>query len=400
MSEGDNKQNTAITASFMAFVSDAADQQMLRSFAVAQEVSEDAIHEGDVKTAIEYLKSHTSPEILFVEIASAEEAPSLLDGLADVCAPDTKVVVIGDINEYSFYRWLTDIGIASYILKPLTQSNLENAYRQSLTVPVAASENSRPPGKVITVIGARGGVGTSTMALGIAGVISSHTKKKVAAVDIDPYFGSIALSLDIDPSRGMREALENPDRLDALFMDRVVTKPTENLAILSSEEALHEDISVNDKALPVLMRELRSQFDYIVLDVPRRVDAFHKDCLQQADHVMLVTELSLLCLRDTLRVSDLMRERLNIKAPHIIVNRVGLASKIEMKVEDFEKGINTKLAAKIPFAPDVYMPISTELAVIKKHTHAAVKPLTAFAETLFPELKAVDGKKKKSLFKK
>ena len=177
--------------------------------------------------------------------------------------------------------------------------------------------------------------------------------------------------------------------------------PLKNLSVLSSEEALHEQIHVHERSLPVLLKELRSKFDMVIFDLPRQLDAFTRGCLQQSEKVVVVTELSLISLRDCLRLTDLMREHLHIKPPHVIANRSGLAPKIEMQVADFEKGINAKLDGKVPFAPDVFMPISSDVPAVKKKTHAAVKPLNALAELLLPELKAADGKgKKASLLKK
>lgn len=386
---------------FMAFVRDEQDIATLKIFAGDHGWAQADINAGDIASATEYLKTHSSPLLLMVEVPSAAEAPDLLDKLADVCGPDTKVVVVGAVNEYSFYCWLTDIGISSYLLKPLAAAALEGAYAKSLAKPQTEAKPDKAPGKVYSVVGTRGGVGATTIALNLAGVFADMAPKlQVALVDVDPHGGSIALSLDLDPSRGMREALENPSRIDALFIDRVVSKPMKNLSVLSSEEALHDQIVVHDEALATLMRELKAKFDIILLDLPRELNAFQRGCLQQSDAVVLVSELSLVSLRDGLRIMDLMRESLKIKPPVIVANRAGLASKIEMQVNDFEKGVNGKVAVKVPFAPDVFMPISTEIPAVKKKNHAAIKPLVALAEQLAPQLKPQPGEKKSAFFKK
>ncbi len=386
----------------MAFVSDAADLATLKDFANQHGWSQADINQGDIRTATDFLKNQSSPMLLMVEVPSANEAPGLLDKLADVCGPDTKVIVVGTVNEYSFYCWLTDIGISSYLLRPLTGQALEGAYAKSQAKPMGEHKQERAPGKLISVLGTRGGVGATTIALNLAGILADHApNKQIALVDVDPHGGSIALSLDLDPSRGMREALEKPERIDALFIERVVSKPLKNLSVLSSEEALAEHIVVHEAALEVLMKELRAKFDYIVLDLPRHLDAFHRACLQHSEQVVLVSELSLVSLRDGLRITDLMRENLKLKAPLIVANRSGLAGKIEMQVGDYEKGVNAKVAVKVPFAPDVFMPISNDIPSVKKKTHAAIKPLVVLAETIAPELKPKGaGAKKTNFFKK
>jgi len=382
--------------SFLAFATDGKDIETLKAFAAAHQWSDAGIHQGDIKTAAQFLKTNASPVILVVEIPSAAEAPALLEALADVCDPGTRVIAIGTVNEYSFYCWLMDIGIFSYLLEPLTQPMLETAYLKSVEPSSAQARTGKQPGKVIAVMGTRGGVGTTMVALNLAGIIANLSKKQVALADIDPQEGSIALALDIEPSRGLRDVLEKPDRIDSLFIERVMHKPVKNLSVLSAEESLHERINVHDSAAETLLRELRDKFDVVVIDIPRHLNAFSRACLKQAEHVVLVTELTLLSLRDALRLGDLMRESLKMKPPVVVANRLGFALKQEMQAADFEKGINAKLSHRISFTPEVFMQISSDIPAIRHKAHAAVEPLYALAGKLVPEAKqktAAVGKK-------
>jgi pilus assembly protein CpaE len=381
---------------FLAFVSDGQDMAELKTFAAAHLWSDNCVHQGDIRTASQYLKSNPSPILLLVELPSAKDAPAMLDELADVCDPDTKVITIGNINEYSFYCWLMDLGIFSYLLRPLTQAMLESAHAKSVEPVSSGGKHEKPPGKIITVSGTRGGVGASTIAINLAGAIADLSKKNVALVDVDPQEGSIALTLDIEPSRGFRDVLEKPDRIDSLFMERVMNKVNKNLSVLSAEEALHDNIRVHDQAAEALLKELRNQYDVVVLDVPRFLSTFNRACLKQAEHVVMVTDLSLLALRDMLRVGDVMRETLKIKPSVIVANRIGMVPKHEMPVADFEKGANSKIACRVPFAPDIYMQISNDIPAVKQKTHAAVKPLHALAVQLVPEARAKPSLKEKN----
>lgn len=378
---------------FMAFASDGKDIEVLKEFAASKQWAQADIHQGDIKTATEFLKNHTSPVLLVVELPSAAEAPALLDALADVCDPDTKVITIGSINEYSFFVWLMDIGIFSYMLRPVTLAALESNYDKSVASPSSQSRQGKPPGKTIAVIGTRGGVGASTISLNLAGVIADLSRKQVALVEVDPHEGTIALALDIEPSRGMRDALEKPDRIDSLFIDRVVSKPLKNLSVISSEEALHEQVHTHENAAASFLKELRDKFDVVILDVPRHLNAYARQCLKHADHVVMVSELTLLSLRDALRLSDIIRETLKLQPPHIVINRAGFIPKHEMQVADFEKGVSAKVAQRIPFAPEMFMQIGTEIPSLKMKSHAALKPLQALAELVVPEAKVRAGGK-------
>ena len=387
---------------FMAFATDAKDIEVLKEFAASKGWSQADIHQGDIKTATEFLKKHTSPVLLFVELPSAAEAPALLDTLADVCDPDTKVITTGTINEYSFYCWLMDIGIFSYMLRPITLQALDTNYDKSIASPSSGSRVGKSPGKIIAVIGTRGGVGASTISLNLAGAIADLSRKQVALVDVDPHEGTIALALDIEPSRGMRDALEKPDRIDSLFIERVMSKPLKNLSVISAEESLNEHVATHENAANALLKELRDKFDVVVLDVPRHLNAYARQCLKHADHVVMVTELTLLSLRDALRLSDVLRETLKMQPPLIVVNRAGFIPKHEMQVADFEKGVSAKIAQRIPFAPEMFMQIGTEIPSIKMKSHAALKPLHGLVEQLLPDVKPRSGGKdaKKGFFSK
>ena len=245
---------------FLAFASDSADLETLKNFASAHGWPAMGIQQGDIRTAAGFLKNNPSPVLLVVEIPSATEAPALLDQLADVCDPDTKVITIGTVNEYSFFCWLMEIGVFSYLLKPLTVPMLETAYLKSAEPPSPAASPGKQPGKVIAVIGTRGGVGTTTIGLNLAGIIAEQLGKPVALADIDPREGSIALALDMEPSRGLREALERPDRIDSLFIERVMSKPAKHLAVLSAEESMQDHLAIHDQAANVLLKELRDKF--------------------------------------------------------------------------------------------------------------------------------------------
>ncbi|MDX2074349.1 MAG: AAA family ATPase [Alphaproteobacteria bacterium] len=372
--------------SFIAFASEESDLTLLRAFAAARSLADDKIFKGTITDASNYLKTNPSPDLLLVEIPSQQEAPALLDQLAEVCGPDTKVITIGKIDEYSFYCWLMDIGITQYLLSPLTESAVDHAFER-LQAHVAQAKKDRPPSRLIAVMGTRGGVGASTVALNLAAILGEETHKKVALVDLDPQEGSISLALDIQPSVGLRDVLEKPDRIDSLFLERVMNKMGKYLSVLSAEERLSDQLAISDQAAMPLLEELRNKYDYIVLDVPRHLNHFTRTCLQTADFALLVTELSLLSLRDTLRMQDAMRDGWKTRPPMIIANRVGLAPKQEIPVVDFEKGAGAKIAEQIAFAPDIWMVVGRDVPAVKHKSHASVQPLYRLAAAIAPEIK-------------
>lgn len=382
-----------------AFLLDDVDMEMVQKFASAAGVAHETMVKGDIQTATDYLKNHKSPTLLMVEIPSAAEAPKLLDALADVCDPDTKVITVGAINEYSFYCWLTEIGIFSYLLKPLTFAMLEGVYKKATEPVVVASKEEKKAGTVIAMLGARGGVGTSALSLNLAGAFAELSPRPVALVDVDSHAGTVALTLDIEPSRGLREAMEKPDRIDSMFVERVMIKPVKNLSVLCAEDPLHEHFMPHEQAASYLLAELKNSFGMVILDIPRQLTPHTMNFLKKADKVIVVSELSLLSLRDTLRIQDMFREVLKLPPPLIVLNRTGMMPKHEMHLADFEKGVNMKTTANIPFAPDAFMQVSSDIPAIKMKSHAAMKAVYGLAYQLVPAFAPKESPEKKSGFK-
>jgi pilus assembly protein CpaE len=380
--------------SFLGFVPDAQSHNVLQRFVTAQGWNTDCAQKGTVENAVEFLGSNPSPEFLLVDVPTAEAASSLLDKLADVCDPKVKVIVTSTVDEYSFFRWLTDIGVHHYLLKPLTEEALENA----ITATPAQTEppKSEKQGKLYAVMGTRGGVGASTTSLNIAAAISERHNTPTALLDLEAQWGTISLMLDLEPGRGLRDALSKPDRIDTLFMERVMLKYNENFSILSSEEPLDETITIHPQAAEALIKESRKKFAVTVADLPRDVSAFSQTFLKAADHVVIVTELSLIGLRDAMRLSDFLKEKLGLKRVHFVANRVGMLPKHEMKPVDFEKSLKSKFYAMIPFDLEAYGKMATgEIEATKKRPSAMGNAMLDLANLLHKAPAATPAEAKK-----
>ncbi|MEZ5691081.1 MAG: AAA family ATPase [Rickettsiales bacterium] len=390
------KDNTNIK--FLAFVKDDSDIKILSEFASENGLGENSVQKGDIGAAISYLNNKQPPETLLIEIESADSAPKQFDELANFCSPETKVIVVGKINEYSFYCWLKDIGISNYLLMPLKKETVANIYNKAVKKPQEGNNEVKEPTKIFSIIGVRGGVGASTVALNLAGIFAKNSGKKVALVDLDAYKGTLSLMIDIEPSHGLRDALERPDRIDPLFIDRVMSKTHENLWVLSAEEPLQEQINIADATADSLIKELSNKYDIIIMDIPRYMDKFCHGCLKYSDSVILVAELSLQSIRDSLRFSDFIADILKMPRPMVIANRVGAGAKNEIGTADFEKGIMAKLEEKISYHPDIFMSIGSDIPAVHHAKHNVVKPLYSIAKKLIPTLKEEDIKVEKGLF--
>lgn len=380
--------------SLLAFLQAESNISAMKHFAEQHHLGSDCVLQGDISSAAEYLAEHTPPNLLVVEIPKTSDHQALLDKLADVCSPDTKVVIAGEINEYSFFCWLQEIGIFHYLLLPLSDETLETLYQKALAKDGSVS-NIQKVGKTIGLIGTRGGSGATSLSILLGAMLAEHLKKDVGIVELDPLDGTAALLLDVEPSRGMREAIEKPDRIDELFLERVMIRMNNHLSIMSSEEDISTDIKFNAEAAEALIGVLKDRFTYSFIDISHHFNAFSLRAAQLCDQLLVISPMNLQGLRDSMRINDWLKNKCEITHQQFVGNKVGESSKHEVIQPDFEKSMNTKLAATLPFSPEIFSEITNDLSVIKKTKEDGYKELVALAKLIEPSLKVDEEKDKK-----
>lgn len=309
------------------------------------------IETGDVVKATEFLSQQPSPEILLVEIGDQTQAPAQLDALAEVVNPHTKVMATGKVDSIRFFQWLSDLGIDGYLLQPFTAEELKQAIAKgAIRKGEAAASKPKEQKKLVAVVGARGGVGVTTVAANLAALSAKEMRLPTALIDLDPCFGSVAMLLDLMPSKGMREALDKPDRVDALFLERVMVKPFTNLSILGAEEPLNENLVPQANAGEMILSALNEKFRVMIADIPRQMNPLTRHVLTQADHVLIVADPQVACLRDALRYRDYLVDQCKRPAPTVLLNRVGQSKANELPRQEFAKHYGHAVTLEVPFA--------------------------------------------------
>ena len=349
------EQNTASAAAAecVAFVGDNQTHSVVDSV-LREYFAEPLLKDGGPNQAIEFLTTSVPPSVLIVDVSEATSPQTAMMSLRAAMPETTKIIGIGTVNDIAVYREIVDSGATDYLVKPVTEKALASALNrtedsQEVTTPeVTPEEKAR-----IAVIGSRGGVGASTLALNLAWILSEERKHKTALVDLDLEFGTIALSLDIEPTRGLREALENPARVDGLFISSATAKLTENLSIMATEENLTSEIKFNPTAVDALFEALGRINDAIVIDVPRSAYAVRRRVFEAATEIFLVTELSLSGLRDSLRLLGGIREVAPETRVRVIANRA-TGPKQAMQLSDFQRALETKVDLLLPDEPKVF----------------------------------------------
>ena len=332
---------------FLAFVADDVTRETLDLLAKQEQWPGTRIFSGGIAAAIEALESRPSPKLLVVDLANSDEPLADVHRLAEVCDVETTLIAIGVTNDVQLFRSLLDAGVADYLVKPVTFEVFQNSIRLLSDTQGEAEEGGS--GRVMTIIGARGGVGASTLAVNSAWLIAHEQKQRVALVDVDLQFGTVSLSLDLAPSRGFREALENPERVDDLFVASVLVTESENLYVLGAEEALDEDLAFDPRGLHRMIMELRRDFECIVLDLPRALVLRYREVLADSAAVAVVTDFSLAGMRDTVRLRSLIRSTAPRAKLSIAVNRARPEDGSDVPKSAFEEAIEAPIDEVIPY---------------------------------------------------
>jgi pilus assembly protein CpaE len=332
----------------IAFVRDEASRAVLTE---VLEAGASTISNGGIEEATGYMLHDPSSKTVIVDLSGISEPLAALDRFAESCLPNTRVIAIGEVNDIQFYRALRGAGVAEYLVKPLSAE----AVRAALATPMAAPAEAPAPAsaqkieqETIAVIGARGGVGATMVAVSLAWLGADKTRRKTVLVDLDLCCGAASLALDVESGHGLSEALANPDRIDAMLLAVAAARVGEHLHLLSSEQGLDSTPTIQPDAIEKLSKGLRQGFQRVILDVPRSDGAVLKQALSQSSIVIIVTDFSIAGVRDTGRLVTLAQKLAPGARRLVVGNRTGTGRKGDLTRGEIEKALGLTMAAVIP----------------------------------------------------
>ncbi|MBD8546328.1 AAA family ATPase [Sphingomonas sp. CFBP 8760] len=339
---------------FVAYVCDDATADALRPVVAAMGWTADKVHKGGLRSGIQTLSVSASPQILFVDLAESGDPLTDINALAEVCEPGTVVIATGQINDVRLYRNLIASGIHDYMLKPLNPDMLRDAFTQAQAMfhaPKVVDHAAERPHCSVAVVGARGGVGASTIASSLAWLLAEQDKRSTALLDLDVHFGTGALALDLEPGRGLTDAIENPSRIDGLFIERAMVKASDKLSVLSAETPINAPLVTDGSAFWQLQEEMRASFECTVIDLPRGMLVQYPQLMADVQAVVIVTELTLAAARDTIRLLSWMKTHAPQALVHVVANRIAAAGQPEINRKDLESSIEHRIDHAVPFDP-------------------------------------------------
>lgn len=306
---------------------------------------------GGLTAAVEFYQSAPTPNLIILETTSKpDELMDHLATLAEVCDPSTRVVVIGHYNDVSLYRELTRSGISEYLVAPVSIADLMSVISTLFVDPEAA-----PLGRSIAFIGAKGGVGSSTIAHNTAWSISTLFASETIVADMDLPFGTANINFDQDPAQGIAEAVFAPERLDEMYLDRLLAECADNLSLLAAPSMLDKVYDFSEDAFSGLLDVAQRTTPFVVLDVPHVWNGWTQKTLAMADEVVIVASPELANLRNAKNILDTLRKlRPNDFMPKLILNQVGMPKRPEIGTRDFCEPLEIEPTAIIPFDPQLF----------------------------------------------
>ena len=348
---GDEK--SAISA--MVFMADTGGQARVSADLFNLTLGKASVREGSIDTALALSEWPRDLDLVVVDLEDSSDPVADAAALKTAVPGNCIVIGVGRINDVALYRDLIAVGFSDYIALPLgegvvgraVERALEQRERGGAPMQGAATGNDTRP-RTLSVIGARGGVGATTTAITIAGMLGTRLKEEVLLIDFDLHYGSLMLSLDLEAIDALREALDQPDRIDALFIQQVAQKKGEYLYAIGAEEAPSGGFQAKPHAANDFLRQVHRKFRWVVADVPRGDPVIQRQVIEASTDILLIADLSLPGVRDAMRVQQVVHDVAPNARFLLATSGVLDGRRSAVKIADVERTLKRKVDCQIP----------------------------------------------------
>ena len=342
--------------SAMAFLSDSVTLSRVSADLFNMTLGKANIREGTIDAALAISEWPRELDLLIVDLDQAADPVADAAALKTAVPASCTVIGVGRINDVALYRDLLAVGFTDYLSMPFAEGMMGRAVDRALELRERSGVAMAPPAglhkdakpRTLSVIGARGGVGTTTVAVTIAAMLGARLKEEVLLIDFDLHYGSLMLALDLEAIDALREALDQPDRIDALFIQQVAQKKSDYLYAMGAEEAPTGGFQARPHAASDFLRSFHRRFRWIVADVPRGDPVIQRQVIEASTDILLVSDLSLPGVRDAMRLQQLVHDVAPGAQLHIATSGVVDARRSAVKVADVERTLKRKVDCQIP----------------------------------------------------
>jgi pilus assembly protein CpaE len=307
------------------------------------------LHTGGIAAATDLYRRTASPNLVLIESRApiAGELYAQLNALADVCQTSTKVIVIGYANDVTVYRDLLSWGVSEYIVAPVDAITIVGAISR-----LYHGTGTSKLGRSLAFVGAKGGVGSSTVATNVASMIARQQGCDVILTELDLPFGSASIDFNLDPAQGIAQALQDPARLDDGLLERLLTRCEDHLRVLTAPATLAQSYDFEESAFVRVIELAQTSVPFVVLDVPHIWTSWAKKTLLMADDVIITAMPDLANLRNAKNLVELLKQaRPNDGPPKLVLNQVGAPKRSEVKPTKFAEALEIEVITCVPYEP-------------------------------------------------
>lgn len=339
--------------SINAFVEKAETRELIETIARDRRLGRAIVEifDGGLDAAIDHLAQNATPNLLLVEsTAPAGQMVADIDRLAEHCDAGVEVMVIGATNDIPLYRKLVARGVSEYLVPPIQPLQVIRSIADLFTDPDAPFM-----GRSIAVVGAKGGVGASTIAHNLAWSMAENGRVNTTLVDLDVSFGTTALDFNEDPQQTVIDALLDPERADEAVVNRLLAKATDRLSLFTAPATVTDLPEIAPEAYAKVIETVRRNTPYVVLDMPHTWSPWVIETLVNADELVIVCQPDLASLRNGKNIIDqLVASRPNDTKPRLVLNMAGVPKRPEIPVKDFAAAIGIEPSIVLPFEPHLF----------------------------------------------
>lgn len=317
-----------------------------------------SVEEGDVETAIRSYQEAESPALVIIETDTTDDSfIERLGTLSEHCSEGTSAVIIGPVNDVNLYRNLTSMGVTDYLVKPVPLETLSEIIAKALIDKLGASGS-----RLIGVIGAKGGVGTSALTQGLAWGLSEKLGQKTFLMDAAGGWSSLSVGMGFEPTTTLQEAVRAASNKDEDTLARMFFKPNEKLTVLASgADPMLED-SVQAPQFEELIDFIMTSHPVVLVDLSNAVPALKRAVVNKAHELIIVTTPTLPSLRAarTLMQEVKLAHGGNTSKVDLIVNMEGMISSKEVPKKDIAAALEYTPKVTIPFDPKLFVGVESE----------------------------------------
>ncbi|MDR3186983.1 MAG: AAA family ATPase [Holosporaceae bacterium] len=344
--------NTDLPHNLMGFVNDPVSEQIVLDVIKDMGMAYSEAKQGKVADALDFLKNSRAPKVLIVDVSDSELPLSDITKIKEHSVPNMNIVVVGSRNEVGLFRDLMTLGVSDYLVKPLGLGLMKQSVEDALKGKKFVAEKT---GKMIQIISSVGGAGATTTAVNVGWLLANRHFKRTLIMDMDFFYGTANLMLDIRAENAYLDILESPDKIDDYFVETILKKYDKRLYYLGGLVDLVRGIRVDLDAFDALIAMVKKQFNYILVDAQRDISETNRAGMNKADSFIIMIEMSFTSAQNTMRLIDFLNATQSGKKVILVANKVGLSRSGALSEESFERVIDRKI--------DYIMPLDEQIAL-------------------------------------